>query len=146
MTFYPINPVAAPRMTRSDTWKHRPVVDAYFSFRDEVKLRQVSLPIPSKVIFWMPMWPSWSAKKKLEMDTTPHLQTPDIDNLLKALLEAVFRDCDARVWSVWSEKRWSSVPGIEVITLTSCLPPSRAIKREPLFQESTLDLFKEALR
>jgi Holliday junction resolvase RusA-like endonuclease len=117
MTFYPITPMAAPRLTNRDRWKKRPVVLEYFAFRDEVAARRVSLPIPSKIIFWMPIPPSWSKKKQRDADSAPHEQTPDIDNLLKALMEAVFRDKDAIVWSVWPEKRWSSKPGIEVLPI-----------------------------
>ena len=119
MTFYAICPMAAPRMTQKDRWSGRAVVKEYFAFRDEVAARQVKLPIPSKVIFWMPIPPSWTKEKKLEADGTPHTQTPDIDNLLKALLEGVYRDRDAIVWSVWAEKRWARAPGIEILPLKS---------------------------
>ncbi len=118
MTLYAICPMAAPRMTQKDRWKKRSVVQEYFAFRDEVAARQVKLPIPSKVIFWMPIPPSWSKKKKLDAEGTPHTQTPDIDNLLKALLEGVYRDRDAIVWSVWAEKRWALSPRIEVLPLS----------------------------
>jgi Holliday junction resolvase RusA-like endonuclease len=111
--FYPIDPMAAPRLTNRDRWKKRPVVMAYFAFRDEVRARGVVVPIPSKVTFWMPMPKSWSAKKRREMDAKPHLVRPDLSNMLKALEDAVF-DEDAAVWSIWPEKRWSSRPGIEV--------------------------------
>jgi hypothetical protein len=35
-----------------------------------------------------------------------HRQTPDIDNLLKGLMDAIFEE-DCRVASVWIEKRWA---------------------------------------
>ncbi len=159
MTFYAICPMAAPRMTQRDRGSQRAIgqrstVQKYFAFRDEVAARQVKMPIPSKVIFWMPIPPSWPKKKKLEAEGAPHTQTPDIDNLLKALLEGVYRDHDAIVWSVWSEKRWSSKPGIEIIPLCSELPfeqtdrVSKTIVFTPLTLAavSTLDLFKDALR
>ena len=120
MTFYAISPMAAPRMTKRDRWKNRPVVVAYFAFRDEVRARRVEVPIPSKVIFWMPMPKKWSNKKRREMDSAPHLIRPDLSNMLKALEDAVFHE-DAIVWSVWPEKRWHSVPGIEIIPL---MPPA----------------------
>ncbi len=141
-------------MTQKDRWAQRAIVKEYFAFRDEVAARRVELPIPSKVIFWMPIPPSWPKKNKLEAEGTPHTQTPDIDNLLKALLEGVYRDHDAIVWSVWAEKRWSSKPGIEVIPLCSELPleqtepTSKTIVFKPLILAavSTLDLFKGAMR
>lgn len=107
--------MAAPRLTNRDRWKKRPVVLDYFAFRDEVRARGVKVPIPSKVTFWMPFPVSWSLKKKRLMNAAPHLVRPDIDNLLKALIDAVFPEEDAMVWSIWSEKRWGSSPGIEVM-------------------------------
>jgi Holliday junction resolvase RusA-like endonuclease len=43
----------------------------------------------------------------------PHQQTPDVDNLLKALLDAIHKQ-DCAVWSVWAEKRWSDRGGIVI--------------------------------
>ena len=135
MTFYPISPVACPRMTKRDRWKKRPVVVAYFAFRDEVRLAKVNLPIPYKVTFHVEMPPSWTKKKRIAMDGTPHLDTPDKDNFEKAFLDALFGN-DSHVWSGWAEKRWASVPGIEVIPL----PLERAIVRR-----IPPDLFAEAV-
>ena len=117
MTFYPIAPVAAPRMTRRDKWLNRPIVAEYFAFRNNIRARGIEIPIPSKVTFWVKMPDSWSRKKRELMLRQPHEQTPDIDNFLKAILEAVFDKKDAKVWSIWPEKRWSNNPGIEVIPL-----------------------------
>jgi Holliday junction resolvase RusA-like endonuclease len=116
MTFYPITPKAAPRLTRRDRWKKRPVVVSYYAFRDEVRGSAMAVPIPSKVIFWMPMPSTWSGKKRREMANTPHLVRPDLSNMLKALEDAVWGE-DAIVWSIWPEKRWSATPGIEVLPI-----------------------------
>ena len=134
--------MAAPRLTNRDRWKKRSVVQEYFAFRDEVAARQVKLPIPSKVIFWMPIPPSWPKKKQLEAEGTPHTQTPDIDNILKGLLDGVYRDHDAIVWSVWAEKRWARAPGIEILPLRS----NELGDLRTLATSSTLDLFLGALR
>ena len=119
MTVYPIAPVAYPRMTRKDKWlmPRRPVVQAFFDFRDEIGLHHVEIPIPSKVTFWMQMPASWSQKKRNAMFGQPHTQAPDIDNILKALLDSVFQGNDAIVWSIWPQKMWSNNPGIEVLPL-----------------------------
>ena len=59
----------------------------------------------------------FGANKQLqELDGQPHLQTPDVDNYGKALLDALFKD-DSHVWSVWLEKRWRRYPGIQVEAL-----------------------------
>jgi len=50
---------------------------------------------------------SWSKKKKLEMVGRPHKQKPDLDNLLKALLDAVF-DEDCEIWDIQATKYWNT--------------------------------------
>jgi Holliday junction resolvase RusA-like endonuclease len=113
VTFYPIVPMAAPRMTVRDKWKKRPVVLAYWAFRDELRLRQVKIPIPCQIIFQMPMPQSWSGRKRKEMHWAPHTVRPDCDNLIKAVLDAILAQ-DGHVWSISAEKRWSMTPGIRI--------------------------------
>jgi Holliday junction resolvase RusA-like endonuclease len=110
---YLITPVPKPRMTRSDAWKKRKCVLDYWAFKDEVRAHGVILPVPYKITFYIGMPKSWPKYKKLELNGAPHLQTPDKDNLEKALLDAVFDD-DKHIWSGWVEKRWRDVPGILV--------------------------------
>jgi len=84
---YLINPVPKPRMTRADKFRKRPVVCKYWAFKDEVRKAGVKFP-PSgaTIIFILEMPKSWSKKKKARMAGQPHTQTPDLDNLLKALV------------------------------------------------------------
>ena len=87
---YPITPVPKPRMTTSDRWNKRPCVQRYWSFKDECKLRGVVIPDDNcGITFCMPMPKSWSKAKKERMLGKLHKQTPDIDNLLKGLLDAI---------------------------------------------------------
>lgn len=113
MTTYPITPVPSPRMTRRDKWKKRPCVLRYRAFRDEVRLRRVTLPIPYKVTFWLPMPKSWSRKRRAAWAGMPHLNKPDKDNLEKALLDSLYKN-DSAVWSGWVEKRWAEQGAITV--------------------------------
>ena len=111
---YLITPVPAPRMTRSDKWKKRDCVMRYFRFRDEVRLNKVTLePFGSHVTFFMPMAKSWSRKKRAKMLGVPHQQKPDVDNLCKALLDALFDD-DAHVFDVRITKVWSDICKITI--------------------------------
>lgn len=119
MKSYPITPVPAPRMTRSDKWRKRPCVMRYFAFRDKVRELGIVLPIPYKVTFWMPMPPSWSKKKRDEWHGKPHMNRPDKDNLEKALLDSLYED-DAEVWSGWVEKRWAHDGYITVEKIETC--------------------------
>ncbi len=114
---YPILPVPAPRMTRSDKWKQRKCVMAYRHFRDKVREAGIVLPVPYKVTFNLPMPSSWSEKKRKAMEGQPHTSKPDKDNLEKALLDALYEN-DSHVWSGWVEKRWARIPSIKIETLS----------------------------
>ena len=105
---YPITPIGKPRMTRRDTWKKRPCVLRYYAFKDLIRLYRVDVPMSGATIrFELPMPPSWSKKKREAMNGQPHQQKPDIDNMLKALLDAVYHD-DSVVWHLAGlEKRWA---------------------------------------
>lgn len=108
-TTYEITPIAKPRMTRADKWKQRPPVMRYRMFCDEARLHQIELPdAGAHVTFVMPMPPSWSQKKRTAMNGKPHQSKPDCDNMLKALMDALFDDdssiWDCRITKVWGEK------------------------------------------
>jgi len=106
MKVYPVTPVAKPRQTRSDKWKQRPPVLKYRAFADEVRLRGVKLnEAYSRITFVLPMPQSWSEKKKKLMDGQPHQQVPDLDNLIKALCDAVHKQ-DCRIWDYHASKIW----------------------------------------
>lgn len=121
MKIYPIEPVPKPRMTRRDKWKHRPIVDKYFQFRDEVRRLKIDIPESGAwIIFMVPLPKSWSREKKLKMIGSPHLGTKektramDIDNLIKGLLDAVYGD-DSAVWDIKATKLWGYYGSIIVV-------------------------------
>lgn len=114
---YEITPCTKPRQTRSDKWKQRPCVMKYRAFADECRAKGVKIEQSGqKITFLIPMPKSWSKKKREAMFLKPHQQTPDVDNLLKALLDATHKQ-DCAVWSVWAEKRWFSVGSIIIVDL-----------------------------
>lgn len=118
---YLIVPAPKPRMTRSDKWKNRSCVQRYYAFKDEVRLRKVTLPeCCYHIIFVMPMPQSWSKKKKAEMSGKPHQQKPDKDNLEKALLDAIFED-DCRIWDGRVSKVWGETGKIIIKELENAL-------------------------
>ncbi len=110
MSWRHVTPVAKPRMTRRDKWLNppRPCVAKYRAFKEECKLKKVFVHNGYHVTFHMPVMKSWSPNVKERMVGQPHTQTPDLDNLLKALLDAVFDDdsgiYDIRVSKVWAEE------------------------------------------
>jgi len=106
---YDIVPMPKPRMTRRDKWKGRPCVVKYWAFKREIRRQGVELGESGvHTTFILPMPKSWSKKKKDEMDGKPHTQIPDIDNLAKALLDAIFDD-DSHIWDARFTKLWGKV-------------------------------------
>ena len=102
---YPVTPVTKPRQTKSDKWKQRPCVLQYRAFADEVRYRRLRVANGDHVTFVLPMPMSWSGKRRAEFVGKPHKQTPDVDNLAKALLDALFGN-DSHIWDIRLTKVW----------------------------------------
>lgn len=113
--FY-INPIPKPRMTRADRWKKRPCVIKYWEYKDKLKellkLYKVEIDDVIKVKFGVPMPKSWSKKKKKEMQEKPHQQRPDVDNLVKGLMDSLFQE-DSHIHTIEAKKVWSDTGYME---------------------------------
>jgi len=112
-----IAPVAAPRQSRRDKWAPSRAVQNYRAFRDHIGYKVQELPADFfHVVFVIPMSESWSRKKKLELCGHPHELKPDTDNLVKALIDGVYRDReDSHVWNYAATKLWGFT-GVIVIS------------------------------
>lgn len=118
MIYLDITPCPAPRQTRSDAWKKRPCVLRYRKYRD-----QVAAQLPEgfvfedgmHIIFHLPMPKSWSKKKKNSMLLAPHKQKPDLDNLCKALFDAIYRNVDDSQISAFKAEKYWSIKGSIII-------------------------------
>ena len=105
---YHITPVPKPRMTNSDKWRKRPCVLRYRAFREEVQLKIGALPLnPFHVTFIIKM------PKSRNMEGIPHRRKPDIDNLLKALFDAIYKD-DSHIDDVRATKVWGKEAAIKI--------------------------------
>lgn len=106
-----IDPIGKPRMTRSDKWKKRDCVLRYRCFADELRLNYKETKNQKtgsfNFCFYFKMPESWSKKKKEEMLGKPHKQKPDIDNIVKACLDALFKD-DSFIYRIKAEKYWAN--------------------------------------
>lgn len=103
---YLITPVPKPRMTQRDKWLKRPCVLEYWRFRDQCRSRRLKLPCEgAHITFILPMPGSWSQKKKIEMEGKKHESNPDVDNLLKGLADAVYKN-DSCIWDIRITKIW----------------------------------------
>ncbi len=77
-------------------------------------MRKVDVPNAGyRITFVMPMPKSWSKRKRAEMVGQPHQQKPDLDNLIKALLDACYQD-DCEVWDLRATKVWGEEGAISV--------------------------------
>jgi len=111
---YPITPVPKPRQTQADKWRQRPSVMRYREFADRCRLLGVTIREGGdRITFLTPMPRSWSKKAREQMRGKPHQQRPDVDNLAKALLDAVFPE-DCRVWDSRMTKIWADEGGIRI--------------------------------
>lgn len=112
-----IDPIGKPRQTQSDKWKQRPCVMAYRAFADDLRAacvkHEFTLPMEGlRVDFRVAMPRSWSKKKRATMNGQPHQQKPDLDNMTKAVMDALLGE-DCRLWSLdRQEKRWSDTGSI----------------------------------
>ena len=111
-----INPIAKPRMTRSDRWKKRPCVIKYWEYKDKLQellnLYGPDIDDVIKVKFGVPMPKSWSKKKKELMLEKPHQQRPDVDNLVKGVMDSLFQE-DSHIHTIEAKKVWSDVGYVE---------------------------------
>lgn len=113
-----VDPCPKPRMTRSDKWKKRPCVVKYFKFCDELRYQaKLNHYIPGNSLslrFVIKMPKSWSKAKKREMNGTPHMTRPDLDNLLKAFKDSLLKeDSDVHTY-VSISKVWGQEGRIEI--------------------------------
>lgn len=118
-----IDPCPAPRMTRSDKWRglrgsklaRRPIVQRYFTYRDTIQKAVGDMPtVPCEIVFRFVfrMPDSWSSKKCGEMLGKPHRQRPDVDNLVKAVLDSLFAE-DGSVAKITASKVWGNYGSVQ---------------------------------
>jgi Holliday junction resolvase RusA-like endonuclease len=109
-------PVPKPRMTRSDKWREpvRPAVAAYWAYKDEIILaayqagyRRGETVIKLELEFHLPMPGSLSRAKREQLAGQPHMVKPDLDNLVKAILDSL-SDSDQTCWSITARKYYAS--------------------------------------
>lgn len=97
-------------MTRADAWKKRPCVVNYWAYKDELRLlmSKNSLDIDKEIYaeFYIPMPKSWSKKKQNMFVGKEHEKRPDIDNLVKGVMDALFKE-DSHVHTIYAKKFWS---------------------------------------
>lgn len=114
---FDITPVSKPRQTRSDVWKKRNCVVQYRQFADEIRAlamkQKFKLPDKFRVEFHLP-----TTKTGKHIPGEWHRQRPDIDNLLKALQDAL-RPEDSGICHVEASKHWAKQGSILIEAIDS---------------------------
>lgn len=93
----------------------------YTAWKEALQWMGLNVPDEAIITFYVPMPPSWSQKKKVEMAGMPHQQRPDLDNYLKALMDAARRE-DSGIYRVDAIKLWAHEGAIVVETPTGSTP------------------------
>ena len=116
-----IDPVAKPRMTRSDRWQQRPAVMRYWAFKDCLQRAAnetgFTLGAAFEVTFHLPMPQSWSKAKKQRMIGKPHQARPDLDNMVKSISDCFLPDDDSAIWYFSARKIWALEGAISIRNL-----------------------------
>lgn len=117
---FDVLPCPAPRMTQRDKWyrdpnhpdktkRQRPCVTRYNDFKERIQeLTRISgyeLTPVLNILFVIPMPISWSKNKQFQMNSTPHMSRPDIDNLCKAVSDCLLTE-DSFIWNLQAIKIW----------------------------------------
>jgi len=114
----PGTPIPKPRMTQRDRWKNRPCVRRFFAFRDLVRGHLPKDFPPNlqclNVVFFLPFPKSYSRKKREALAGTPNREKPDLDNLVKSLLDCCVLE-DKQVSSIMAEKKWCDQDGARTV-------------------------------
>jgi Holliday junction resolvase RusA-like endonuclease len=105
----------------------RIAIDPSKEYKNFLKLQLISHyngepikePVALKLTFRMPIPKSTSKKRRKAMleGKYPHVKRPDIDNLAKALLDALNKtiiEDDSQIYSLFAEKIYSDKPGIHL--------------------------------
>lgn len=89
-------------------------------------------PLAVAVVAGFPIPASLSEKRRAAMNGTPHVKRGDLDNVVKAVLDALngraFVD-DSLVWHIYAAKRWSPAPFTSVV-ISDRVPPEAEARKE----------------
>ncbi len=143
---YDVVPNTKPRQTRRDKWLKPPrkCVAKYRAYSDAVNALDIQLPFGCHhIVFCIPMPKSWSKKKKNESRYQKHQQTPDRDNLDKALLDSIYKHSeggDQHIWDGRITKIWVD----EGAVLVGVIEPPPMDLIIDCIEQGTLPLMKAA--
>lgn len=162
----PIVPRPAPRQGRADRWGTSARTLLYHQFKDDLRAKAQAMGFKSPeelipenawLIFRIPIPRGVKGKKRADRVGQPHQQTPDIDNLEKAVLDCFFSKKnpvledygnrgDQHIWDLRGTKVWTepsetgegwievwSIPSYqEIMALMGDFVPGQTLKLVPI--------------
>lgn len=106
------------RQSQRDKWAKRPCVLLYRAYHDRLRELGVEVHPGDALTFFLPMPFSWSHAKKLGHALEPCLSKPDLDNLIKGLIDGVVNE-DQKLWSLGPcAKCWAPIGSPGLLTVT----------------------------
>jgi Holliday junction resolvase RusA-like endonuclease len=116
-------PQPKPRMTRSDKWKKRPIVERYYAYCNVLKMidnllsGEISGILRTGTVSLTFFLPIPKSRKNTNKEGDPHQGKPDLDNYVKAVLDAIC-DNDSHVYELRARKQYTEgKPGIYINTI-----------------------------
>lgn len=112
-------PVPKPRQTRRDKWAQRDCVLRYRTYADELRFaadrsRLTSL-LPQvgnvELLFVLPIPASYSKRRRAKALGQPCESKPDLDNLCKSVLDALWPAGDSAITQIAMRKIWDDGAG-----------------------------------
>jgi len=105
-------PMGKPRMTQRDKWLNppRPEILKYrlckHAIQDYANMEGFVLGDVLEGTFILPMPKTWSKKKRNLMDGKPHLNKPDLDNIIKFVQDSLKPKGDQNIHTIVANKIW----------------------------------------
>lgn len=97
---------------REEGLKRKLRLQKYNEYKNDLRLIAEFLkyslePAGTHIEFYLPVSKSWRPGKKAAHHDKPHQNKPDVDNLLKAFMDAL-KPADQVIWDVRITKRWTN--------------------------------------
>lgn len=111
---YDITPIPKPRLTHQGRFSDR--AKRYYKYCNDLNMMNLKInECGSHIVFVLPMPKSWSGRIRDALRDTPHKtkNSNDVDNLVKAVMDAVFKN-DGHVWDIRASKFWGDDGAIYV--------------------------------
>lgn len=106
-------PVPKPRQSQRDKWAQRPCVMRYRAWADLVRVCAAGhgRAASYEFRFYLLIPASYTKAKRAWLSGRWHDQKPDLDNLVKAAIDALLPDGDEKVYRIVATKFWAGAGG-----------------------------------